>query len=57
MGDPSLSAIATELATAVEITLNPQVSQQARMEAYVACEKYVLKHCIFITPLFDYNCQ
>ncbi|KAG5676757.1 hypothetical protein PVAND_006566 [Polypedilum vanderplanki] len=40
MVDPSLSALANELATAVEITLNPQASQQARMEAYIACEKF-----------------
>jgi hypothetical protein len=39
MVDPTLSALASELATAVEITLNPQASQQSRMEAYVACEK------------------
>lgn len=42
MVEPSLSSLAMELATAVEITLNPQASQQARMEAYVACEKYVI---------------
>lgn len=41
MGDPSLPVLANELATAIEITLNPNVSQQSRMEAYVACEKYV----------------
>jgi hypothetical protein len=39
MADPSLSALANELAIAVEVTLNPNASQQSRMEAYVACEK------------------
>lgn len=40
MSDPSISALANELAVAVEVTMNPQASQQSRMEAYVACEKF-----------------
>lgn len=39
MSDPSLPALANELALAVEVIMNPQASQQSRMEAYVACEK------------------
>lgn len=42
MADPSLSALANELAVAVEITMNPGASQQQRMDAYIACEKLVL---------------
>lgn len=42
MADPSLSALANELAVAVEITMNPGASQQQRMDAYIACEKSVL---------------
>ena len=48
MAEPTLQAIATELATAVEITLNPEVNQQTRMEAYVACEKYINIHCNYL---------
>lgn len=33
--------LAGELSVAVEVIMNPNVSQQARMDAYVACEKYV----------------
>lgn len=40
MTDPSLSALANELAVAVEVTMNPSASQQQRMDAYIACEKY-----------------
>lgn len=41
-----IPVLASELATAIEITLNPNATQQSRMEAYVACEKYV------VSPLF-----
>jgi hypothetical protein len=34
-----IPALANELAVAVEVTMNPQASQQQRMDAYVACEK------------------
>lgn len=39
MADPSLSALANELAVAVEVTMNPQALPQQRMDAYIACEK------------------
>jgi hypothetical protein len=39
MADTSIPALANELAIAVEVTMNPQASQQQRMDAYVACEK------------------
>jgi hypothetical protein len=39
MSDSTLVALANELAVAVEITMNPEASQQQRMEAYIACEK------------------
>lgn len=40
MADPSLAALANELAVAVEVTMNPHANQQSRMEAYIACEKF-----------------
>ncbi|XP_063695724.1 exportin-5 isoform X3 [Culicoides brevitarsis] len=36
----NVSELAAELARAVEVTLSPAASQQQRMEAYVACEKF-----------------
>lgn len=36
-------ALGNELARAVEIIMNPVVSQADRMEAYVACERYLNK--------------
>lgn len=39
MADSTLVGLASELAVAVEITMNPEASQQQRMEAYIACEK------------------
>lgn len=33
--------LAGELSVAVEVIMDPNVSQQARMDAYIACEKYV----------------
>lgn len=39
MANTTLAALANELAVAVEITMNPQASQQQRMDAYIACEK------------------
>ena len=35
-----VAALAVELARAVEVTMDPTASQQDRMEAYVACERY-----------------
>lgn len=32
--------LAGELSVAVEVIMDPNVSQQARMDAYIACEKY-----------------
>lgn len=32
--------LAGELSVAVEVIMNPNVSQQQRMDAYIACEKY-----------------
>lgn len=31
--------LASELSVAVEVIMDPNVSQQARMDAYIACEK------------------
>lgn len=31
--------LAGELSVAVEVIMDPNVSQQARMDAYIACEK------------------
>lgn len=36
-----VAALGNELARAVEIIMTPNVDQQARMEAYVACERLV----------------
>jgi len=49
-----IPVLASELATAIEITLNPNATQQSRMEAYVACEKYVVTTllCVLITSQF-----
>lgn len=33
--------LAAELAHAVDLIMSPDTSQQSRMEAYVACEKYI----------------
>jgi hypothetical protein len=38
-GGVEVGALATELARAVEITMDNHSSQQARMEAYHACER------------------
>jgi len=35
-----IARIAEELAQAVELTMDPRVPQQQRMEAYTACEKF-----------------
>jgi len=35
-----IARIAEELALAVELTMDPRVPQQQRMEAYTACEKF-----------------
>lgn len=37
--DNDVIHLANELSVAVELIMDPNVSQQARMEAYVACEK------------------
>lgn len=31
--------LASELSVAVEVIMDPNISQEARMDAYVACEK------------------
>lgn len=41
--------LAGELSVAVEVIMDPNVSQQARMDAYIACEKYDLSQmCLSI---------
>lgn len=32
--------LANELSVAVGVIMDPNVTQQARMDAYIACEKY-----------------
>jgi hypothetical protein len=39
MANNDIAVLAGELAQAIEITMNPMVNQEQRMEAYVACEK------------------
>ncbi|XP_037929021.1 exportin-5-like [Teleopsis dalmanni] len=36
----STTALAEELAKAVDLIMHPQTTQQARMEAYIACERF-----------------
>ncbi|XP_023291484.2 exportin-5 [Lucilia cuprina] len=36
----NISALADELSKAVELIMHPQTTQQARMEAYMACERF-----------------
>uniref|UniRef100_A0A1B0A058 Importin N-terminal domain-containing protein n=1 Tax=Glossina pallidipes TaxID=7398 RepID=A0A1B0A058_GLOPL len=36
----AVAALAEELAKAVELIMHPQTAQQARMEAYMACERF-----------------
>lgn len=46
--------LAGELSVAVEVIMNPNVSQQARMDAYVACEKWVFIQ--YFVALFFIEC-
>lgn len=52
--------LAGELSVAVEVIMNPNVSQQARMDAYIACEKYeslLFIHCLVKKNLLNVsNC-
>lgn len=38
-GSQEVEVLAAELARAVELTMNPSVSQNDRLEAYNACER------------------
>lgn len=40
--NPTVPALASELARAVELIMNPTTSPEARKEAYEACERYLL---------------
>lgn len=51
----NVSELAAELARAVEVTMSPTASQAQRMEAYVACEKYVKDDCIVKNVLITFS--
>lgn len=55
MSDSTLVDLAKDLAMAVEITMNPEASQQQRMEAYIACEKYEFFKSFTIFHHFNEN--
>lgn len=44
-GSQEVEALAAELARAVELTMNPSISQNDRLEAYTACERYASVIC------------